>query len=150
MLTTLALISMLALERQADVRGPATLCFAYSRFSLRADEVVEEVRAGMHGVTLDIAGPSGRYRLSENEVMRTPTDLGVLVRREHTNSLYRSRRSARYGFVVMAPDGEHERMLVVLEGSALSGSASDAAIYDRVQIGLSPGERCDRRYLYGL
>ena len=79
MITALALLSALAFQDPTEIGGPARVCLPRSHFALTADEVIQSVSVSLHGVALTISGSSGPYRISENEIVRTPADLGVRV-----------------------------------------------------------------------
>ncbi|MGV9010648.1 hypothetical protein [Brevundimonas sp.] len=149
MITAVVMMSALALQVPASIPGPLTVCLPHSQFRLTTGEAIRDVSVGVHGVALTISGPTGSYRVSENEIVRTPADLGIPVRRERGVTLYRA-NGGGYRFTVADPDREREQMLVMLDGAALSGSARDADIYDRVTVGPPPSEGCGVRYVYGF
>lgn len=141
-----AALMLIAMPGQAaEPHDPALLCFPASRFRLAEGESVEAAEVGLHSVSLTIRGPSGTYVITEAETMRTSRDPGVLIRRDASGALYRSRR----GYSFMVPDpAQGQRMIVTLTGRALTGGEQDAAIHGRVTLGAA-FEECDAIYGYG-
>ena len=155
---TASLLTMLALSLDPQVRppdtsvtGPAALCFHHSRFILDESERVAEVRMGVHGAVVDVDGPAGRYEVSENEIYALPARRGAVVFRDEAVTIRRFRREGvSYGFFTRPSFSPgRDVMLALVSGEALTGRASDAAVYRRFVMGTPVPEACDHRYLYG-
>lgn len=152
------LVAFLLAQPPIDVQdahlpvGPAVLCFQRSSFTLAEGErVVDDQGGGLHGVRLEIAGPRGRYRVLENEIMRMPTALGRRVHSDSHGTVYRSpRRPISYAFVARTDfSPSRNRMIAVLSGEALTGRSEDRHIYRRLTLGDPSVKTCDHRYAYG-
>jgi hypothetical protein len=152
--TILALITLFqsGVGPQAEVRGPATICFAYSSFTLNAGEYVESEQISAHGVRLRIQGPSGFYDIQENDVIRPSRPLGTKVYQVGNTSVFRSRhRPFRYAFVAPTAYSPTEpRMIASISGEALTGARNDASFYRRLTIADPSRTRCDHTYRSGL
>jgi len=132
----------------ATMQGPAKICFHDSSFNLEAGERIIDVETGFHGVALSIEDPTGTYRISENEIWRTPTRLGQRVHRSAESSIYR-RRQGTVSYLYLArtaasPDRDH--MVAIMSGDALRGRNDDAALYGRLHIGDPSQLKCDYRF----
>lgn len=137
--------------RSQELQGPMMVCFRYSAFSLNADERMVVTQLGLHGVSVEVDGPTGSYRVSENEIYRTPAHPGTRVHQENGATVFRSfRRPVSYAFLSRtALSSDRPRMIAVIAGDALTGGAGDASIYRRLKVGDPSQMRCDHRYGYG-
>jgi hypothetical protein len=137
-------------EPAREIVGPKRLCFKHSSFQLTEGERVADVRMGVEGMSIGVEGPMGRYRISESEIFRKPTELGRRVGRRDGTGYYRVSDPVRYavtGRTSFSPD--RDALVLWVSGDALVGQRTDAEIYNRVAVGDPAGRRCHYRYLYG-
>jgi hypothetical protein len=132
----------------APIEGPALLCFTHSRFQLAATERVTDVSLGIHAMSIDVAGPDGKYTVSEGDHFRTPRRLGHAVFRTETLSVHRVRwyGETQYAVVGIAPN--QPRALIWVSGSALAVSRSKQ-VFRRLTIGDPARADCDMLFRYG-
>ncbi|MDP3802349.1 MAG: hypothetical protein Q8Q71_09215 [Brevundimonas sp.] len=132
-----------------DIVGPRQLCFKYSSFLLNEGERVVDVRMGLEGMGIEVAGPRGSYSIRESEIF-APASLGRRTQRMGGTSYYRLRGPLRYAVTGRTDYSPARDTLVLwLSGSAFTGQPDDASIYTRVTIADPAPLHCDHRYLYG-
>jgi hypothetical protein len=103
-------------------------------------------------MSITLARPSGDIRIGESEIYATPERLGKLVAQFEETRVYRVRRSEGLYYRVTGPtqfQPDAKKLILVLSGPGFTGSARDAAIYNRFRIGDVGKVHCDKRYLYG-
>lgn len=121
---------------------PRYLCLPAGNFRLAEDE---ELAAGT-GSTIRITSPRGDLDLQPNTFDGAAPEVEEEVAASGVGGVYRiSRPVPGYAFSIINPVEEGEVVIAWISGSALTGEAGDAAIYERFQI-MSPPLPCHRTW----
>lgn len=133
-----------------SVAGPGLLCFKYSTFDLLAGERVVAVSGSPESMEITIEGPAGRYVVAESEIFAPPAHLGRRVARQAKTTVYavpgNEVRYAVYGRASFAP--REDSLIVWISGPALTGGATDAALYARFAVADPDRAKCIHTFTY--
>lgn len=137
---------------QSRTEGPGWVCFIDNGVSLAAGETASIDYLGLHWAAWRVVGPHGQVVVKEGNGWAVPDEPGQAVTGP------RGRRIVRYGapgatryliYGVVTDAGPGPRPSVWVEGPALTGTAADLAILNRIQPRRQP-EACRRRVVYGF
>ena len=135
------------------IAGPARVCFISSGFDLLANERSYLDYLGIHWAAIRIIGPRGELLIKEGNMWAEPRRRGSAVSDAAGRRIIRYLSIGRVRYLVYGQvDGEpgQDRPLIWVEGSALTGTAADRAILDRIVQLPEREAHCVRRYVYGM
>ena len=154
----LAVLNLAGIKRSAGeplsdpVVGPMLVCFKYSIFSLLPGERITDFFPGIEGMSIKVEGDHGTFVIGESEILKPPTNARHLVLRQSDTSVYRidgaKPRYSVYGRPRFSRD--QDRMMILLSGPSLRGTADDAEIYRRLQVRDTEGAACKRTFTYSM
>ena len=134
-------------------RGPARLCLAHSRFDAARGETVYLDYLGIHHGGFRVRTRRSHYSLMEGDSWATPRgEAGRAIRGTRHRRVVRypspdGPRYLIYGRTDYAPD--RDQPVLWVSGPGLTGTHSDRAILDRIDVEFSDFDSCDRRFGYG-
>jgi hypothetical protein len=144
--------AVLGTAQESRTVGPGWVCFIDNGVALAAGETAYIDYMGFHAAAWRLIGPRGHILVREGNSWAEPAEPGRTVPDA------RGRRIVRYGttgeiryliYGVVETAGPGQRPSVWVEGPALTGTAADRTILDRIEPRRRPAS-CRRRILYGF
>jgi hypothetical protein len=144
--------AVLGTARESRTAGPGWVCFIDNGVALAARETAYIDYMGFHAAAWRVVGPRGQIVVREGNNWAEPADPGRSVpdargRKIRLHGTPGAFRYLIYGVVETA--GPEEYPSVWVEGPALTGTAADRAILERIEPRRRPAS-CRRRILYGF
>ena len=133
--------------------GPALICLKYSSFQLGPGEQITAFRGGAEAMAIQIESPAGDYQIGESEIFADPGKLRYVG--DHRDGrgatqVYKT-SGGRLVYGISGPttfsDGE-ARIVLLLQGPALTGGAGDARIFERLTVADPTNLNCEATLSY--
>ena len=144
--------SVLGSAERSRTAGPGWVCFVDNGVALAAGETAYIDYLGFHWAAWRLVGPRGHILIKEGNSWRDPVEPGHAVPDARGRRILRFGAAGEFRYLIygVAEDaGPEERPSVWVEGPALTGTAADRAILDRIEPRRRPA-RCRQRIVYGV
>lgn len=132
--------------------GPMRVCFIDTGLSLQAGETAWLDYVGIHAAAIRVTRRDGHYLVREGNAWSEPAEPGRAVPYARGRRIVRYGTAGRFRYLIYGPvtdAGPGDRPSVWVEGPALTGTARDRFILERIAP-VGGNARCRRRFVYGM
>lgn len=132
--------------------GPTRVCFIDTGLLVQTGETAWLDYLGIHAAAIRVTGRNGQYLVREGNHWAEPPEQGRNVPDRRGRRIVRYGTAGGFRYLIYGPvtsAGPGDRPSVWVEGAALTGTARDHRILDRIAP-IAGNDRCRRRFVYGM